>query len=195
MNIYSIFGPIINYNSSSDRREIDRNEHSPLSFLSSIFSQEINDILQQNISSSSENNNRNENPPRNETNTSTQTPPQQNQQQVEEILFFYEPTTQSSENQGILLNEMRDLTTLEPNDNSEEEKICVICHQKIDENQIIRKLNSCSHEFHVHCIDEWLSSHSNCPICRQNIRGESEQPQPSIRRNPLYQFRYGRDRT
>jgi len=195
MNIYSIFGPIINYNSSSDRREIGRNEHSPLSFLSSVFSQEINDILQQNISSSSENNNRNENPPRNETNTSTPTPPQQNQQQVEEILFFYEPTTQSNENQGISLNEMRDLTTLEPNDNSEEEKICVICHQKIDENQIIRKLNSCSHEFHVHCIDEWLSSHSNCPICRQNIRGESEPPQPSIRRNPLYQFRYGRDRT
>ena len=195
MNIYSIFGPNINYNSSSDRRELSRNRHSPLSFLSSVFSQEINDILQESISSSTGNTNRDENPPRNQTNTSTQTTPQQNQQQVEEILFLFDPLNQSSDSQGISLNEMRDLTTLEPNENTEEEKICVICHQRIEENQIIRRLNSCSHEFHVHCIDEWLTSHSNCPICRQNIRGENEQPSSSVRRNHLYQFRYGRDRT
>lgn len=187
MNIYSIFGPTINYNSSSDRREFGREQRSPLSFLSSIFSPEINELIQQHISPSSENN-------RNETSTETQTPVPQNQQQVEEILFFYEPLHRSDE-QGISLNEIRDLTTLEPNENTEEEKICVICHQSIDENQIIRKLNSCSHEFHVHCIDEWLSSHSSCPTCRQNIRGENEQRQPPTRRNPLYQFRYGRDRT
>ena len=195
MNIYSIFGPNINYNSSSDRRESGRNRHSPLSFLSSVFSQEINDILQESISSSTGNTNRDENPPRNQRNTSTQTTPQQNQQQVEEILFLFDPLNQSSDSQGISLNEMRDLTTLEPNENTEEEKICVICHQRIEENQIIRRLNSCSHEFHVHCIDEWLTSHSNCPICRQNIRGENEQPPTSTRRNHLYQFRYGRDRT
>lgn len=190
MNIYSIFGPTINYSSSSNRRE--RNHTSPMSFLSSIFSPEINDILQQHISSS----------PRQGNNISTQTNTtqnqnqNQNQQQVEEILFFYEPLNQTStENQGVTLNQMRDISSIEPNENSEEEKICVICHQQIELNQIIRKLNSCSHEFHIHCIDEWLSSHSNCPTCRQNLIEETEPAQPPTRRSPFYQFRYGRDRT
>lgn len=32
-----------------------------------------------------------------------------------------------------------------------------------------RCLPKCGHGFHVECIDMWLSSHSNCPICRAPI--------------------------
>lgn len=32
-----------------------------------------------------------------------------------------------------------------------------------------RDLPKCHHVFHVECIDMWLSSHSNCPICRASL--------------------------
>lgn len=40
---------------------------------------------------------------------------------------------------------------------------CSICYD--DEDNIIRKLK-CGHEFHLDCIDIWLSSKRSCPICR-----------------------------
>ncbi|XP_038902313.1 RING-H2 finger protein ATL63-like [Benincasa hispida] len=43
---------------------------------------------------------------------------------------------------------------------------CVICLSLFEENEIGRSLPKCKHVFHVECIDMWLSSHSNCPICR-----------------------------
>lgn len=192
MNIYSIFGPTINYNTSQNRTR--RDPFSPINFLSSIFSQEVNEILQQHISPSTTN--QGTSTTNQGTTTINQETTTQNQQQVEEVLFFFEPLNQTStENQGVSLSQMRDISSIEPNENSEEEKICVICHQQIELNQIIRKLNSCSHEFHVHCIDEWLSSHSSCPTCRQNLIEDTEPAQQPTRRSPFYQFRYGRDRT
>jgi hypothetical protein len=43
---------------------------------------------------------------------------------------------------------------------------CVICLSSFEENEIGRKLEKCEHSFHVGCIDMWLHSHSNCPLCR-----------------------------
>ncbi|KAH7863688.1 hypothetical protein Vadar_020738 [Vaccinium darrowii] len=44
---------------------------------------------------------------------------------------------------------------------------CVICLSLFEDQEVGRKLPNCGHEFHVECIDMWLSSHSNCPICRR----------------------------
>ncbi|KAF5446685.1 hypothetical protein F2P56_032294 [Juglans regia] len=51
---------------------------------------------------------------------------------------------------------------------SEEQKAleCVICLSPFEEKQLGRNLPKCHHGFHLECIDMWLSSHSNCPICR-----------------------------
>lgn len=46
---------------------------------------------------------------------------------------------------------------------------CVICLSTFEENEIGRSLPKCNHVFHVECIDMWLSSHSNCPICRAPV--------------------------
>lgn len=46
---------------------------------------------------------------------------------------------------------------------------CVICLSLFEENEIGRSLPKCKHVFHVECIDMWLSSHSNCPICRDPV--------------------------
>lgn len=46
---------------------------------------------------------------------------------------------------------------------------CSICQEEnnFDVN-IVRKLN-CNHEFHIYCIDKWLSKETTCPICRKNL--------------------------
>ncbi|XP_028389396.1 E3 ubiquitin-protein ligase RLIM-like [Phyllostomus discolor] len=45
---------------------------------------------------------------------------------------------------------------------------CSICISEYREGSQLRIL-PCSHEFHVHCIDRWLSDNSTCPICRRNV--------------------------
>lgn len=51
---------------------------------------------------------------------------------------------------------------------------CVICLSGFEENETGRNLPKCSHTFHVQCIDMWLGSHSNCPICRAPVVCESK---------------------
>ncbi|XAR70640.1 hypothetical protein NMG60_11027556 [Bertholletia excelsa] len=46
---------------------------------------------------------------------------------------------------------------------------CSVCLSEFQENESLRLLPKCSHAFHVTCIDTWLKSHSNCPLCRANI--------------------------
>ncbi|XP_022729172.1 RING-H2 finger protein ATL63-like [Durio zibethinus] len=46
---------------------------------------------------------------------------------------------------------------------------CVICLSAFDDNDVGRNLPKCGHGFHVECIDMWLQSHSNCPICRTPV--------------------------
>ncbi|PWA59965.1 zinc finger, RING/FYVE/PHD-type [Artemisia annua] len=46
---------------------------------------------------------------------------------------------------------------------------CSVCLGEFQEDEKLRLLPKCSHAFHVHCIDTWLTSHSNCPLCRANV--------------------------
>lgn len=46
---------------------------------------------------------------------------------------------------------------------------CSVCLSEFEEDEGIRLLPKCSHAFHLPCIDTWLKSHSNCPLCRANI--------------------------
>lgn len=47
---------------------------------------------------------------------------------------------------------------------------CSICQDTIAINQMARKLNFCSHMFHISCIDEWFARNVHCPVCRHDIR-------------------------
>ncbi|KAL0974374.1 hypothetical protein UPYG_G00219610 [Umbra pygmaea] len=44
-------------------------------------------------------------------------------------------------------------------------KTCSVCITEYAEGNKLRKL-PCSHEYHVHCIDRWLSENSTCPSAR-----------------------------
>lgn len=51
---------------------------------------------------------------------------------------------------------------------------CAICLSVFEEGEVGRSLPRCSHAFHVDCIDMWLFSHSNCPICRAQVVMEAD---------------------
>eukprot|EP00062_Callorhinchus_milii_P001170 gi/632935964/ref/XP_007891943.1/ PREDICTED: E3 ubiquitin-protein ligase RLIM [Callorhinchus milii] len=51
-------------------------------------------------------------------------------------------------------------------------KTCSVCISEYTAGNKLRKL-PCSHEYHVHCIDRWLSENSTCPICRQAVLARS----------------------
>ncbi|KAL8542827.1 hypothetical protein ACS0TY_003641 [Phlomoides rotata] len=46
---------------------------------------------------------------------------------------------------------------------------CAVCLLEFEENDYVRTLPVCTHAFHVDCIDIWLRSHANCPLCRAGI--------------------------
>ncbi|KAJ4775743.1 RING/U-box superfamily protein [Rhynchospora pubera] len=53
---------------------------------------------------------------------------------------------------------------------------CAVCLCEFEDDEKIRLLPKCSHVFHTDCIDEWLSSHATCPVCRCNLAPDPNQP-------------------
>ncbi|OMO70624.1 Zinc finger, RING-type [Corchorus capsularis] len=51
----------------------------------------------------------------------------------------------------------------------EEASECVVCLLGFEDGEEVRKLDTCKHSFHAPCIDMWMYSHSNCPICRTPV--------------------------
>ncbi|XP_005990607.1 E3 ubiquitin-protein ligase RNF6 isoform X2 [Latimeria chalumnae] len=47
-------------------------------------------------------------------------------------------------------------------------KTCSVCINEYAAGNKLKRL-PCAHEFHIHCIDRWLSENSTCPICRQRV--------------------------
>ncbi|KAI9095681.1 hypothetical protein K1719_026241 [Acacia pycnantha] len=46
---------------------------------------------------------------------------------------------------------------------------CSVCLSEFEEDENLRLLPKCNHAFHLPCIDTWLRSHTNCPMCRAPI--------------------------
>ncbi|KAF4788087.1 E3 ubiquitin-protein ligase RNF6 [Turdus rufiventris] len=55
---------------------------------------------------------------------------------------------------------------------NERSKTCSVCINEYAAGNKLRQL-PCMHEFHIHCIDRWLSENSTCPICRQPVLGSN----------------------
>ncbi|XP_078441769.1 RING-H2 finger protein ATL16-like [Wolffia australiana] len=50
---------------------------------------------------------------------------------------------------------------------------CAVCLGEFSDGELLRRLPSCSHSFHVACIDTWLRSCASCPICRSDVADDS----------------------
>nr|AFK36209.1 unknown [Lotus japonicus] len=46
---------------------------------------------------------------------------------------------------------------------------CSVCLQDFQLGETVRSLPYCHHMFHLPCIDEWLSKHVSCPLCRRDM--------------------------
>jgi hypothetical protein len=68
---------------------------------------------------------------------------------------------------SLLLNN----TTVEiaPSEVVANETICAICQNAFTSHDIVRTINQCGHYFHIQCAERWLSTHTSCPMCRNNI--------------------------
>nr|GEX84767.1 RING-H2 finger protein ATL51-like [Tanacetum cinerariifolium] len=53
------------------------------------------------------------------------------------------------------------------------EGMCAVCLGEFEENDEVRIMPECAHIFHVACIDMWLFSHGNCPLCRASAIPQS----------------------
>ncbi|KAL2325090.1 hypothetical protein Fmac_024148 [Flemingia macrophylla] len=46
---------------------------------------------------------------------------------------------------------------------------CAVCLNEFQEDEKLRIIPNCGHVFHIDCIDVWLQSNANCPLCRTSI--------------------------
>ncbi|XP_075418891.1 E3 ubiquitin-protein ligase RNF6 [Tenrec ecaudatus] len=74
---------------------------------------------------------------------------------------------------GLTKEQIDNLSTRNYEHNSTEgelSKVCSVCISDYVAGNKLRRL-PCMHEFHIHCIDRWLSENCTCPICRQPVLG------------------------
>jgi hypothetical protein len=51
---------------------------------------------------------------------------------------------------------------------AEKKELCIICQDDIEIGNIIRNIK-CEHNYHINCIDKWLTENKNCPLCKFSI--------------------------
>ncbi|PVH33230.1 hypothetical protein PAHAL_9G603000 [Panicum hallii] len=53
---------------------------------------------------------------------------------------------------------------------------CAVCLAEFAPGERLKQLPSCSHAFHIDCIDTWLHHNVSCPLCRTVVTGEVALP-------------------
>lgn len=64
------------------------------------------------------------------------------------------------------INTKLNIVSITVTEDSQEE--CPICKETYKTNDKICK-NSCSHEFHFSCLEEWIKQNPSCPFCQTEI--------------------------
>ncbi|KAF5466394.1 hypothetical protein F2P56_016320 [Juglans regia] len=59
---------------------------------------------------------------------------------------------------------------------------CAVCLTDFEDDEHVRQLPRCKHSFHAPCIDMWLYSHSDCPLCHTTVDRLSKQPEENSSR-------------
>ncbi|CAH8391840.1 unnamed protein product [Eruca vesicaria subsp. sativa] len=54
-------------------------------------------------------------------------------------------------------------------DQNKSSQECSVCLSEFQEDEKLRIIPNCCHVFHIDCIDIWLQSNANCPLCRTSV--------------------------
>ncbi|XP_031474056.1 RING-H2 finger protein ATL58-like [Nymphaea colorata] len=46
---------------------------------------------------------------------------------------------------------------------------CSVCLGDYEPSDHLQQIPSCGHTFHMDCIDNWLTKHTTCPLCRASL--------------------------
>lgn len=57
----------------------------------------------------------------------------------------------------------------------EQEKSCTFCYEQLANTSVVTLPCSDLHVFHFRCIEKWLTTNPNCPICRGNVTDRPRQ--------------------
>jgi len=71
-------------------------------------------------------------------------------------------------NYTIIQNKIIKIKEYEFNNELEHDDKCSICLENYLKRDIINELK-CGHKYHDKCIDEWIITNINCPLCRLSI--------------------------
>jgi hypothetical protein len=123
-----------------------------------------------------DNNNSQEQAPENENGDNN------NQQEVQ-IVFGFEGPNDDLNNapqtaRALSLEEINNHTELFLfwcRNDDEEQEMCSICRQVLEDREICRRITGCQHFFHHACVDSWIVHNPTCPMCRNPIIGNEEE--------------------
>ncbi|CAL5193732.1 unnamed protein product [Lathyrus oleraceus] len=98
--------------------------------------------------------------------------------QSEEPFIAFSPRTW---NRGVDESVIQEIPTFqftkgEGGDDRPSVKGCVVCLNSFQEQDMLKVLPNCSHHFHLDCINIWLQTNANCPLCRTSISGNTQFP-------------------
>jgi hypothetical protein len=83
----------------------------------------------------------------------------------------------------------RDSTSRSSQRSSNGNPLCPICLEEVIESENNRKVLHCNHIFHANCINRWLTTRNQCPVCRRRVpsrpRGRMIPPPPRVTRRSI----------
>lgn len=60
---------------------------------------------------------------------------------------------------------------------------CSVCFEVLKDSDKCK--THCNHSFHTSCLLKWISSNSNCPLCRTELVEKKIEPKKEVYRDPL----------
>ncbi|XP_010538901.1 PREDICTED: RING-H2 finger protein ATL7-like [Tarenaya hassleriana] len=61
---------------------------------------------------------------------------------------------------------------------------CSVCLGDYQAEDKLQQIPACGHTFHMDCIDQWLTTHTTCPLCRLSLVPKSSPSQPHHSQDP-----------
>lgn len=53
---------------------------------------------------------------------------------------------------------------------------CSVCLGDYEAEDRLQQIPACGHTFHIDCIDNWLATHTTCPLCRLSLLSSAKSP-------------------